>query len=800
MITLPSQYLDYPEMRFILSNSDKEPIEKEWNKKNKNNYSHENEYFKKHLQFNNVYGVLCGVEIKINNVPFYLIVIDFDNAEVQNEVFPSLPQTFTVKSAGKGLFHCYFLTDNPLGFKGLDEKNNTLFDVQGVSPEKGEYQNIIGANSILKNGRSYEVAVDTSFAFIKNADLHKLLDPYNHKSLEQKTNGKSNKFLEALNQKQKISALLQEKGINTNKNPTDCPFHTSKGGKCLSFNDTKGLWHCFHCNEGGNTIHLYAKLRNIKVAEAKKELAKKYDISVEQEAKLISCIITEDFLAEQVLKDNKTLFCIYNFADETIDYKEKIELDQEIYTPIISEEVQKGYIKLPSEPLEYSTDLELDTEIEAHIKKWLDIDETHRRFAVYNIRKSWVYDIFHTLNYLRALGDPGSGKSRYLDTIGYLHYKPIATSGALTSAVLFRIIDKWKGTLIIDEADQKKSDEAEDIMKIINQGYEKGRPVMRCNKDNGNTVDFFDTYCPKVIATRRYFDDKATESRCITERMRTTDRKDIPPNLNKEFEKEQQIIRNKLLMWRFKNFKKINPDIGETIDLGDIEPRLRQINTSFVAMFHNNPIELERFKTFLQDYQKELVETRAETVEGKIVTAIAEMLISGEPFINAEKIIQKADLKDKTNELWKSRRLTTYMKVLGFGNAIIKRFENDVKKVYEFDNNLLLTLVRKYVSDEDIKQKFCNYVTNVTITMQTDETVTNTIFNKNEQKNQDSAVSVTTVTTVTKLQEKSQNEIIKNLKPNEFFSKEQLELLKIDIPKALEEGLLFETKKGYQRL
>ena len=57
--------------------------------------------------------------------------------------------------------------------------------------------------------------------------------------------------------------------------------------------------------------------------------------------------------------------------------------------------------------------------------------------------------------------------TRFLDTLGYLHYKPIATSGATTSAPVFRIIDKWKGTLIMDEADFQKSDEAQDIIKII---------------------------------------------------------------------------------------------------------------------------------------------------------------------------------------------------------------------------------------------------------------------------------------------------------------------------------------------
>ena len=32
-------------------------------------------------------------------------------------------------------------------------------------------------------------------------------------------------------------ALLKEFGVDTNKNTSNCPFHSSKGGKCLSFTE-----------------------------------------------------------------------------------------------------------------------------------------------------------------------------------------------------------------------------------------------------------------------------------------------------------------------------------------------------------------------------------------------------------------------------------------------------------------------------------------------------------------------------------------------------------------------------------
>jgi hypothetical protein len=367
------------------------------------------------------------------------------------------------------------------------------------------------------------------------------------------------------------------------------------------------------------------KETSAEIDKVKKSIKKpsKYNGKKEQEEdfNLITSFYktTNNILLEQCYDGKNSYFAVYNPITDIVSYENEYDDNGIIIKPIESEEVIKEYIRLPSKAEDYNSEKELDKQINDFITKWLDVNEIYKKFAIYNIRKSWVYDIFHSLNYLRALGDYGTGKSRFLDTFGYLHYKPIATSGALTSAVLFRIINKWKGTLIIDEADFKNGDESAEVIKIINQGYERGRPVMRVDKDNHGVIQFFEVYCPKVIATRREFPDKATESRCMTNTMLETHRKDIPPNLTKEFWEEAQNIRNKLLMWRFKNYNKIDVDAGANIDLGDIEPRLRQINTGFIALLKNDQEAIEEFKIFLKDYSQEQIEARSETIEGRIV-------------------------------------------------------------------------------------------------------------------------------------------------------------------------------------
>ena len=403
-------------------------------------------------------------------------------------------------------------------------------------------------------------------------------------------------------------------------------------------------------------------------------------------------------IAEQVYGEEEDVieFCVYNTETEDIKYWREIKEGDFTYMPIEDEEVRKKAILLPSKVEEYGTDKKLEEDIKNFINKWLDINEDVLQFAVWNIKRSWVYERFHTLNYLRALGDTGQGKSRFLDTLGYIHYKPIATSGATTVAPIFRIIDKWRGTLIMDEADMRKSDEAEDMIKIINQGYEVGRYVMRCDKENKNRVNFFDPFCPKILATRKTFHDKAVESRCITQVMTGTIRKDIKWNLNKEFWDEALHLRNKLLLWRLKNYYKIDPDKEIDFDLGDIEPRVQQIVNSFVTLFSENKKQLDSFKEFIKRYQEELIEERQNSWDGTIVGGIHQLLNNGMTEITATDIINTKQITNNKGAFINPRSLSSSLRSLGFNKLKPKKVEGKTKKCIPLERNHLEQLFKRY--------------------------------------------------------------------------------------------------------
>lgn len=414
-------------------------------------------------------------------------------------------------------------------------------------------------------------------------------------------------------------------------------------------------------------------------------------------------------IVEQIYdEENGNRFCIYNHKTGKIKYAKSYTMNDVKYAPIIADEIKKGAVLLPSEALDYFEDEILDNEIMGFAKKWLDVPDEIFRFGLWNTKVSWVFENFQTINYLRVQGDTGTGKTRYLDVWGQLHYKPIFTTGSTSSAPLFRIIDKWKGTIVMDEADLKQSDESADIIKVLNNGFERGKFIMRCDQNDASKISFFDPFCPKILATRRSFTDKATESRCITHITSVTTDKDIPVNINDKFREEALELRNKLLMWRFKNYFEIEERMKENlkIDLGDIEPRVKQIVQSFVYLFSGDVKGMAGFKEYLKTYQEELVGERQGSFDGLIVESILGLLKKGRFEFTTMDIIRQGDLKTFDGKTQMSARsLTPRLKSLGFKKGVLRKIDGTARRIIPINKEHVEGVFKRYGFDVDFEIK-----------------------------------------------------------------------------------------------
>ncbi len=336
-------------------------------------------------------------------------------------------------------------------------------------------------------------------------------------------------------------------------------------------------------------------------------------------------VIVGDKIAETVYDPvlMKTQFA--TFTDNKVAYVEAVTFNKEDIYPLDAKDdiVSKNVVLLPSLATEYGTEAELIQEIQTFIHKYLDITPMFERIAAYYTMFSWLYDKFNEVPYLRAIGDFGSGKTRFLQVIGSLCYRPIFTGGATTPSPIFRILNELKGTLVLDEADFKSSEMSDDIVKILNSGYQKGIAVLRSEGKGVFEVKAYDVFSPKVIATRETFNDKALESRFLVEEMgRGTLRTDIPRRLSDEFYDESRLIRNKLLMWRFRNFnKKLNFDDRP---LEGIHPRLHQIIIPLLTIIESEEMKTA-LKEFVQKYNQELIADRGLSWESDVVFAILKL-------------------------------------------------------------------------------------------------------------------------------------------------------------------------------
>jgi hypothetical protein len=282
--------------------------------------------------------------------------------------------------------------------------------------------------------------------------------------------------------------------------------------------------------------------------------------------------------------------------------------------------LEKGIVTLPSGIEEYISEEMLLEKVREFIHLYVDISPGFEIVSSYYVLLSWIYDLFEEIPYLRVIGDYSSGKSRFLQTVGALTYKTMKTSGATNPAPLFRIIERVKGTLVLDEANFKSSEMSDLIITILNNGYERSGYIMRCSEKDMNDIQTFDVFCPKILASRESFGDTALESRCIIEKMgKVKIREDIPRNLDKEFHQRAEKIRNMLLLWSLR--KRKHGVSRKNIRIDGVPERINQIASTLLSVITSDTFS-EEIMSFMKKNARDLLSERYAGREIDVVRAI----------------------------------------------------------------------------------------------------------------------------------------------------------------------------------
>jgi DNA primase len=262
--------------------------------------------------------------------------------------------------------------------------------------------------------------------------------------------------------------------------------------------------------------------------------------------------------------------------------------------------------------------------VQALIHKYVDVDVFYETLSAYYVLFTWVYDVFDTLPYLRIKGDTGTGKSRFLQVVGSLCFRPILMNAGASIPSLFRTMHQYQGTLVLDEGDFQESDEASMIAKILNVGYQRWQGYIHRSgdKEKDFATDMFVVYGPKIIGTRRAFNDRAIESRCLTkETTSPTMRADLPVELPAMFWTEE-VPEMQALLLRFRLDNWSPALLKREVVLDDyIEPRLRQVITPLMRMVDDPDLQ-EDLRVFMREYNDQLMADRGSTIESKVLEAL----------------------------------------------------------------------------------------------------------------------------------------------------------------------------------
>jgi hypothetical protein len=110
---------------------------------------------------------------------------------------------------------------------------------------------------------------------------------------------------------------------------------------------------------------------------------------------------------------------------------------------------------------------------------------------------------FDTTPYLvLTSAEKRSGKSRLLEILELLVHSPLLAVN-MSDAALFRVIEKRKPTLLLDEADAifgSKGREREELRGMLNAGWRRGAKSYRMGGANNRVLEEFAVFCPKAFA------------------------------------------------------------------------------------------------------------------------------------------------------------------------------------------------------------------------------------------------------------------------------------------------------------
>jgi putative DNA primase/helicase len=189
---------------------------------------------------------------------------------------------------------------------------------------------------------------------------------------------------------------------------------------------------------------------------------------------------------------------------------------------------------------------ELLADIAAAIKHYLALPEGAAEIVAVWVLHTHCFDCFMISPRL-AITSPekGCGKTTLLDVLREFVARPLPTSNA-TPAVIFRIVEMKRPTILIDEADSFLGD-SNALRGVLNSGHRKGGQVVRTVGDE-HEPRMFSTWAPAAIALIGKLPD-TLEDRSVTCSMRRRKPSERVESFRSDRANHLHVLARKMARW-----------------------------------------------------------------------------------------------------------------------------------------------------------------------------------------------------------------------------------------------------------
>lgn len=339
----------------------------------------------------------------------------------------------------------------------------------------------------------------------------------------------------------------------------------------------------------------------------------------------------QDIHIEEILQDGIPKFVVYDKKTGEYTIEDEIEHNGIIYKPLFVDSKLKNSIILPDGIEEYGTLSELRKDmLNFALMEYDPVDNKEIYELIINLNlTSWISPIWQKdlaerfIPVINPRGPSETGKKRFLTIMRWLTYHSVYGLKTNRVPTLFRAIDPWKGTLILDEADMNDSSLSNELVEFINSRCD-GVPIPRYGTES-KKVEWFYSFGITVLATRQGFSDDGLESRCLVMPTATTENPEkynlIPPDEWLQLGKQLQ---RKLLLFKLRH---LNGKMPTQLIIPDVKSfRVRESLLILQGLRDEDPTLMKGINQIAKKMEERIIKERAASPEGLILNVVYDFL------------------------------------------------------------------------------------------------------------------------------------------------------------------------------